>query len=424
MLSDYRKLSVPHGWSDTTIGEVAEVVGGGTPSTSNPEYWQGGIPWATPTDVTALEGRYISQTETTISEAGLKNSGASLLLPHSVLMTSRATIGACAINTIPIATNQGFASLIPRDGLSTEFLYYVLTARTDELEQLAAGSTFVELGRSHLRKLRLLCPPKGQQLKIAEILNAIDDAIEAMQAVTEQTRRLKAALLQDLLTNGLPGRHKKFKNARWFGRIPTDWGITQLGKLTTLVTSGSRGWSKYIADSGAFFVRSQNVGLGVILRDDVAYVDPPQDQEAERASIEPGDLLISITGEPGNVARADEGLGEAYVSQHVALVRLDNRTLSPWITLALCAPVGQAQFRAKMYGQTRPGLNLDNIHELKVPVPDEDEQAKCYELVQAIEERLTSSTRQLKQLEGCKTALSQGLLTGRIPVSTIGEEVA
>jgi type I restriction enzyme S subunit len=140
MRSDYRKFPVPPGWSDTTIGEVAEVVGGGTPSTGNPEYWNGGILWATPTDVTALESRYISQTKTTISGAGLRNSGASLLPARSVLVTSRATIGACAINTVPMATNQGFASLIPKDNLSTEFLYYVLTARADELNRTTRHS--------------------------------------------------------------------------------------------------------------------------------------------------------------------------------------------------------------------------------------------------------------------------------------------
>jgi type I restriction enzyme S subunit len=288
------------------------------------------------------------------------------------------------------------------------------------IEKKAAGTTRTRIASRELAVLELLIPPKDQQDRIAEIIDSIDNTIRATRAVIEQTRQLKAALLQDLLTKGLPGRHKKFKNVRGLGRIPADWDVFQLGRLTTLVTSGSRGWSKYLVDSGPFFVRSQNIGLGTILRDDVAYVDPPRDQEAERARIQPGDLLISITGEPGNVVQADESLGEAYVSQHVALVRLENPTLSPWITLALSAPVGQTQFRSKMYGQTRPGLNLDNIDELEVPFPDENEQISCCELINAVEERLTSNTQQLRQLESCKVVLSQGLLTGRIRVDRKG----
>ena len=299
------------------------------------------------------------------------------------------------------------------------WLYYLLEQL--HLERLNSATGVPGLNREDAYALSVPVPTEVQTRKIAEIIQAIDDAIEATQAVIKQTRQLKTALLQDLLTNGLPGRHREFKNIRGLGRMPTSWVPALLGKLTTLITSGSRGWSKYLADSGAFFVRSQNIGLGTILRDDVVYVDPPQDQESKRARIQAGDLLISVTGEPGNVACADESLGEAYVSQHVGLVRLEYPKIAPWVTLTLSAPVGQTQFRSKMYGQTRPGLNLDNLEELKIPIPEENEQRNCCELVRAVEEREKSETEKLKQLEINKIALSQGLLTGRISV-TGGEE--
>ncbi len=285
------------------------------------------------------------------------------------------------------------------------------------IEEKSAGSTRTRISSREIAALKLTVPPKAQQDQIAAILDAVDDVIEATQAVIEQTRQLKTALLQDLLSNGLPGRHREFKNIRGLGRIPASWVPTRLGNLTTLITSGSRGWRKYIVDSDAFFVRSQNIGLGTILQDDVVYVDPPQDQESKRARIHPGDLLISVTGEPGNIACADESLGEAYVSQHVGLVRLENPKIAPWITLALSTPVGQTQFRSKMYGQTRPGLNLDNLEELQIPIPEESEQRSCCELVRAVEERGESETEKLKQLEVNKIALSQGLLTGKILVN-------
>ena len=202
------------------------------------------------------------------------------------------------------------------------WLYYLLEQL--HLEKLNSATGVPGLNREDAYTLSVPVPTEVQTRKIAEIIQAIDDAIEATQAIIKQTRQLKTALLQDLLTNGLPGRRREFKNIRGLGRIPTSWVPTRLGNLTILITSGSRGWSKYIVDSGAFFVRSQNIGLGTILRDDVVYVDPPQDQESKRARIQPGDLLISVTGEPGNIACADESLGEAYVSQHVGLVRLEN----------------------------------------------------------------------------------------------------
>ena len=129
------------GWKDLPVSDLATVVGGGTPSRSRATYWDGEVRWATPTDVTGLSGRVISETGSTITEAGLANSSATLLPPSSLLMTTRATIGACAINRVAMATNQGFQSLVPNQGTHVEFLYYLIQHHKRGLERLAAGST-------------------------------------------------------------------------------------------------------------------------------------------------------------------------------------------------------------------------------------------------------------------------------------------
>ena len=129
--------SLPSGWRLALLSEAAQVVGGGTPSRENPVYWNGHIPWATPTDLTKLRGRYISTTASSLSEQGLRASSARLLPPGSVLMTSRATIAVCAITTTPMATNQGFQSLVPREGTDTEYLFYALSNKKAALVKLA-----------------------------------------------------------------------------------------------------------------------------------------------------------------------------------------------------------------------------------------------------------------------------------------------
>ena len=111
------------GWQDLSLSDLATIVGGGTPSRRQPAYWNGDVPWATPTDVTGLGGRVISETASMITDEGLVNSSAALLPPCSLLMTTRATIGACAINQISMATNQGFQNLVPKEGAHVEFLY-------------------------------------------------------------------------------------------------------------------------------------------------------------------------------------------------------------------------------------------------------------------------------------------------------------
>ena len=138
---------MPDGWQDLTLADVATIAGGGTPSRKERAYWNGDIPWATPTDVTGLSGRAISETDAMITEAGLASSSATVLPPDSLLMTTRATIGACAINRVPMATNQGFQNLVPKQSTGVEFLYYLIQHHKRRLKRLAAGSTFLELSK-------------------------------------------------------------------------------------------------------------------------------------------------------------------------------------------------------------------------------------------------------------------------------------
>ena len=417
MRSDYSKFPVPEGWEDTAIGEVSEVVGGGTPSKENLAYWNGGIAWATPTDITALNGRYISRTASKISELGLKNSGASLLPAQSVLMTSRATIGSCAINTVPMATNQGFASLVPRNGLSTEFLYYLLTIRVDELQKLAAGSTFVELGRRQLRELRLLCPPKPQQRKIVEILNSTDDAIEATQAVIKQTRQLKTALLQDLLTNGLPGKHKKFKEVKNLGRIPADWDIARLGEIATVergkFTHRPRNDPRFYGGEIPFVQTGDVVASGDYLREHSQTLNK---RGLSVSRLFPkGTILFAIAASVGatTIASYDVAFPDSLVGitpksgiHSLFLLRVLQRARDRIISTAT--------------ESAQANISLELLRPIRFAIPPTQEQEAIAEIVRSVEERKEHTQTQLNQLSHLKRALSQGLLTGRIPVTGQG----
>lgn len=193
----------PEGWMPAALGDVATVVGGGTPKRSEPTFWNGDLPWATPTDVTGLRGRIIAQTASSITEAGLASSSATLLPPNSLLVTTRATIGACAVNRVAMATNQGFQSLVPKPGTCVDFLYYLVQYHVRGLEQLAAGSTFLELSKRTVRGFRVLMPPLPEQRKIAAVLSSVDEIIEKNQAVMGRLQVVKSGLMPALLTGEL-----------------------------------------------------------------------------------------------------------------------------------------------------------------------------------------------------------------------------
>ena len=142
-----RRYGIPEDWQPQTLGQLAKVVGGGTPSRDEHRFWdRGTIPWATPTDLTANDAKLIGTTAEYITEAGLTSSATELLPTGSILYTSRATIGAKAIGAVPMATNQGFASFLPHS-VDPGYLYYLLDLLTPTIKRLGAGTTFDEVSK-------------------------------------------------------------------------------------------------------------------------------------------------------------------------------------------------------------------------------------------------------------------------------------
>lgn len=189
-------------WVVRPLNQVGDIKSGGTPSTTQAHFWDGGVPWCTPTDITGLRGRkYLIDTERTISTAGLQSSSAEVIPPRSLIMTSRATIGECAINLVPVATNQGFKSIVAFAEIDSEFLYYLMTTQKPRLVALCAGSTFLEIGKKQLSGYMIELPrDRGEQEAIAAVLADMDAELAALEMCRDKTHDLRQAMMQQLLT--------------------------------------------------------------------------------------------------------------------------------------------------------------------------------------------------------------------------------
>lgn len=161
-------------WRQTTLGEIADIVSGSTPRSGVPHYWDGAVAWATPTDLSRLDGKHLDKTDRMITEAGLNECSARLLPPGSVLFSSRAPIGLVAINTAPMATNQGFKSFVPRPEVNADYLYWWLKANRKQLEDLGNGATFKEVSKAVVSRVKFPLPPLTEQRRIAAILDKAD----------------------------------------------------------------------------------------------------------------------------------------------------------------------------------------------------------------------------------------------------------
>lgn len=188
-------------WETRLLGQLADIRSGGTPATGRPEFWDGGVPWCTPTDITRLAGKYLATTERTISALGLSSSSAELLPVGTVVMTSRATIGECALTRVPIATNQGFKNFVCGTSCDAEFLYYRLQTETAGFIRLCGGSTFLEIGKRQLVEYAVEIPPSvNEQRAIAAVLSDLDTELEALDTKLDKARAIKQGMMQELLT--------------------------------------------------------------------------------------------------------------------------------------------------------------------------------------------------------------------------------
>ena len=179
-------------WTICNLSDIASVVGGGTPDTTDPLLWNGNVQWFTPTEVG--HSKYVSKSVRTISQLGLQKSSAKVLPKGSILLSSRATVGECSIVKNECTTNQGFQSLIPRKGINNEFLYYLTQTKKKHFIKYASGSTFLEISNSEIKKTKCAVPCIDEQAKIAEFLTLLDEKIETQNKIIEDLKILKKEL--------------------------------------------------------------------------------------------------------------------------------------------------------------------------------------------------------------------------------------
>jgi type I restriction enzyme S subunit len=186
---------VPEGWERRRIGDIAECVGGGTPSTTVSAYWEDGdVMWVTPTDVTRNKHLVLLDSEKKITEGGLQNSSARLVPSHAVLMTSRASVGFFAVAGREVCTNQGFISVVPHESSLSPFLLFHLSERVEEIRAMGSGSTYPEVSRGKFREFEVLLPR-------ATLASAFDEQatqlLKQIRILKQQGQKLRTA--RDLL---------------------------------------------------------------------------------------------------------------------------------------------------------------------------------------------------------------------------------
>ncbi len=345
------------GATRVALGEVCEVVGGGTPSTSDAGNWNGRIAWATPKDLSELGERYISGTARSLSEKGLSGSGAKVLPPGSVLLSSRAPIGLVAINTVPMATNQGFKSLIPRAGrIDAHYLAWYLRATTAQLQAMGNGATFKEISASIVSKVAVPLPSIDEQRRTARVLDAADGLRAKRREALERMTSLPGAVLGHLL-------------AHWNGAKSS---IGPLSEVVRDIRIGPFGTALHKDDyvtGGVPVINPTHIGSDGIEAHKGFAVDDEKYAELSSYHLQLGDLILGRRGEMGRCAVVGE--------EHVGMVcGTGSMVIRPDPSVAgaayLQGLLSSAPMRTRLgelsLGATMPNLNKASLGSLPIPV--------------------------------------------------------
>ena len=299
-----------------------------------------------------------------------------IALPNDILLSVRAPIGALNIANEKCCIGRGLAALTPFKTLEMKYLYYILKDNHTELNAKGTGSTFKAINKSSLNDFEIPLPPLEIQQKIAAALDTADALLKLHQQHLAELEALIQSVFYQMF--GDPVRNEK------------GWEIDNFDRIIEFMTSGSRGWSKYFAEQGEFFITIKNVRNSKIIKDNMQKIKAPDNKESLRTKVQENDLLISITADLGRTAVVDKDTATngAYINQHLCLIRLDLEKIVPiFLAIFLESPGGQSQFQKKNQVGVKSGLNFDSIKSLRVPIPPLPLQTQFAAIVQKIEQQ-------------------------------------
>lgn len=401
---------IPETWEVKKVDELFIVKSGTTPSTKKKSYWeQGTLNWITPTDLSKLNGIiYIRTSERKITQKALKENNLTILPKGSLILSTRAPVGYVVVLKEPATFNQGCKGMAIKNSKETlpEFYFYYLLHKKWMLQNLSGGSTFKELSKDMLEKLRVVHMSLFEQRKIVEILLTIDRTIQKTIEVITQIKLLKKGLMKELLTKGIG--HKEFKDSK-IGSIPGTWSCESVGNVAKI----SRGAGyQYIQ-------KSPSGGIHLIRINDFTVFQPiivAKTKDILRYRVAENDILFAGTGASAGTTIFAEKKMDGYAHSYNVL-RIHSTGISPlFLFYSLNSEIAHIQMSYRFTGAAQHFLDMKAISKLLLPCPPPFEQEKIVTRLSAVDKKLRLEIKQKQKYEKIKQGLMDLLLSGKVRV--------
>ena len=289
-----------------------------------------------------------------------------------ILLSVRAPVGPTNLAPCQVCIGRGLTAIRPSSLLNLKYVLFFFRYFEAQLQHKGTGTTFKAITKDIVKNLEIPVPPLDEQerivARIEELFSQLDSGVETLRKTKQQLAVYRQAVLKEAF-------------AGFTDKKP-------IREMSSLVTSGSRGWAQYYADTGARFIRITDLARdGIHLKNDsIQHVVLPDKAEGKRSRLIDGDVLVSITADLGSIALIPDSIEEAYINQHIAMVRFNNPAQGEFMAWYLRSEWGQKDLLKNKRGGGKLGLGLDDIRDTPVPVVSDEE---AQQIVAFIDNRLS-----------------------------------
>ncbi|KAF0127379.1 MAG: type I restriction enzyme S subunit [Elusimicrobia bacterium] len=364
------------GWKECRLGDIIELVGGGTPKTSVSEYWNGEIPWLSVVDFNT-SNKFVYETKKTITKEGLQNSSTKILNKGDIIISARGTVGALAVLKKEMTFNQSCYGIRNRDSVSDQsYLYYLIKDSINNFQQMAHGGVFDTITRETFDQIDVSLPPLPEQRAIAAVLSSLDDKIDFLHRQNKTLESLASALWRKTFIEDT--------NPKW-----------ELGKVSDIssITTGKGLKRGEFVDNGAYPVIGANGEIG-------------------RANNFLYDERVILTGRVGTLGKLVISEGKVWVSDNVLIIKPgeDNYFYYSYFLLK------QVEFENMNVGSTQPLVTQTDVKNIECALPNDIDLNKFHATVDPLFSKQRNNIKQIKVLSHMRDTLLPKLMSGEVRV--------
>lgn len=411
-------------WLKTSLIDIVELIGGGTPKTSKAEYWGGNINWLSVKDFNN-ENRYVYSTEKTITEEGLNNSSTKLLRKDDIIISARGTVGELSMIPFPMAFNQSCYGIRAKEGIDSTFLYYLIKHSVRKLKAMTHGSVFDTITRDTFANIDVAIPDIEMQQRVAKMLANIDDKVENNQRINNNLEQQAKTLFKSWFVDFEPF-DESFVDSPIGTKIPHSLQMVQIGSLSHILETGKRPKGGAVA-TGVPSIGAENVKrLGEVNFASAKYIPVEFAQKMDKGKVHGYELMLyKDGGKPGTFIPHFSMFGEGfpyddfYINEHVFKLDFGDKGFNEFCYFYLQTDYPYNWLANNGGKAAVPGINQQDVNSIWIYHPDNPIVKEYCKWVQPIFTTILRNCSQNVKLSQLRDALLPKLMSGELDVSDI-----